>query len=346
MREYGHGGDVYGKKNMLDFSASLNPLGMPREIAEAVGKSASESLAYPDPHMRRLREAASVRLGVPAGSLVFGNGASDLIFRICLALKPVKALIEEPAFSEYEKGLELVGCEVFHHAQTEENGFRTDAESLIQAIHEVRPDMVFLGCPSNPAGTMVSEEDLARICDCAPIIVIDRSFIHFVEGEGEDFFVQETIERNNVILLDSMTKIFAMAGLRLGFLITGGDEIRAKIENCLQPWPVSRPAEDAGVAAFGLKDEFFEESKRYVAEERNYLMENLRALGMKVFDSEANYVFFRSPVGLEWLKEKGILLRNCGNYYSLDDSFWRAAVRTHEENERLIEAIKEGQDVR
>ncbi len=345
MREYGHGGDIYGQTNILDFSASLNPVGMPYEIVDAVRKSALESSPYPDPQLRRLREVASDRLGVPADSLVFGNGASDLIYRICLALRPEKALIEEPAFSEYQKGLELAGCEIFHHAQTRENGFRTDADGLMKAICEVRPNIIFMGCPSNPAGTMVDRIDLAMICDCAKntgaAVVIDRSFIHFVEGEDESFFREETLERDNVILLDSMTKIFAMAGLRLGFMITGNAGICEAVENSLQPWPVSRPAEEAGIAAFGVGPEFFAKTKRYVTKERAYLLEGLGSLGMETFDPRANYVFFRSPVDLEGLKDRGILLRNCGNYRSLDGSYYRAAVRTHEENEALLEALRD-----
>ncbi|MBQ7703173.1 MAG: histidinol-phosphate aminotransferase family protein, partial [Firmicutes bacterium] len=244
------------------------------------------------------------------------------------------------AFSEYQKGLELVGCHVLHHSQPRENEFRTDAESLMGFIAATRPDMVFLGLPSNPTGTMIEKEDLIRICDCAEdagaVVVIDRSFVHFVENKSKYFFKSEALSRKNVILLDSMTKIFAMAGLRLGYMITGNDEIVSKVENCLQPWPVSSPAEDAGIAAFEVGPGFFEETKRYVAEERTHLESGLRMLGMEVFESQANYVFFRSPRDLEGLKEKGILLRNCGNYWSLDDSYYRAAVRTHEENERLL----------
>lgn len=345
MREYGHGGDIYGQKNILDFSASLNPVGMPFEIVEAVRRSALESSPYPDPQLRRLKEAGAARLDAPSQSLVFGNGASDLIFRICLGLKPRKALIEEPAFSEYQRALDLVGCEVFHHSQTRENGFVTQADSLTEAISCAQPDLIFIGCPSNPAGTMVDKEDMVKICDCAKyagsVVVIDRSFIHFAEGEDEYFFIEETLKRDNVILLDSMTKIFAMAGLRLGFMIAGDKAICEAVENCLQPWPVSRPAEEAGIAAFGVGPEFFAKTKRYVAKERQFLLDGLNALGMETFRSEANYVFFRSPVSLSGLKDRGILLRNCGNYWSLDESYYRAAVRTHQENEVLMDALKE-----
>ncbi len=345
MREYGHGGDIYGQKNILDFSASLNPVGMPYEIVDAVMRSARECSPYPDPQMRRLMEAASGRLNVPAEYLVFGNGASDLIYRICLGLRPKRALIEEPAFSEYEKGLELAGCEIFHHFQTKENGFETDTDSLIRSITDIKPDLIFTGCPSNPAGTVMSKQDLIQICDSAKkansTVVIDRSFIHFVEGNDEFFFNAETIERDNVILLDSMTKIFAMAGLRLGYMISGNSETCRKVENVMQPWPVSRPAEEAGIAAFSVGPEFFAKTKRYVAKERTFLAESLKALGMEVFGSEANYLFFRSPSDISGLSERGIILRNCGNYRSLDESYHRAAVRTHEENEALINALKD-----
>ncbi|MCR5600919.1 MAG: aminotransferase class I/II-fold pyridoxal phosphate-dependent enzyme [Ruminococcus sp.] len=334
-----HGGNDLAHDIKLDFSANLNPLGMPDSVRRAVIASADVWERYPDHESRELRGKLSKKLEVSAEKIVCGNGADDLIYRAVGALRPRRALVCTPAFSEYGKALAEHGCEVREHHLDAANGFAV-TESIIADIEG--NNMVFIASPNNPTGTVIGREMLEKIVDAcekySAYLVCDESFIGFTENACE--LTATGILSPKVIVLRSFTKLFAMAGLRLGYAVCGSSDTASLISYSGQYWSVSAPAQAAGIAALD-ENEYVVKNVRYVSAEREFLSSELSECGLEVFPSSANYLLFRGDSKLgEYLLNEGILVRSCADYSGLDDSFFRIAVRTHEENQQLINAVR------
>lgn len=347
MVKYTHGGDIYKYDNkILDFSANINPLGMPESAKDAIVNGIDKYQTYPDYSSRKLRNALSNFYNFDADKIVCGNGAADLIFRICIALRPKKVLIPSPTFSEYEEAVDISGGEVHHHILRESENFDVTLE-IIESIDK-DTDMVFLCSPNNPTGRAVDlriiEAILIKLQENKGILVLDQCFVHFLQEEDEYFAINLLKKYDNLIILGAFTKIFAMAGLRLGYALFGSKEIAAKIQNTLQPWAVSTVASEAGCAT--LSRDFINKTKEYIKAQRQFLTNSLSNIGLKVFLSQANYILIRSDKNIingnladEALKQ-GVLIRKCSNFRGLSSSFFRIAVRTEEENKTLVEVFQ------
>ncbi len=333
-----HGGDVFEREIVYDFSANLNPLGMPERVKNALQKSISEWEKYPDPFCRSLVKKLSERENFAPENIVCGNGAADLIFRIVQAVKPKKAVVCAPSFSEYSKALTQNGCEISVYYLSEKNGFALD-ENILEMLDE-SVQMLILCNPNNPTGRTVDGELLRRICEkCKAndiVFLCDECFIDFTENAA----YAEQFLNPNIVVLKAFTKIFAMAGLRLGYALFGDAKLAEKVRRNGQFWSVSAPAQTAGTAALDEKN-YLEKTLELIKNERDFLTEKLRNFGFKVYPSEANFILFYTELPLDemLLKEK-ILIRNCANFDGLEQGYFRTAVRTHEENSALVGAIE------
>ena len=351
MYKYEHGGDVYTQKltpegkPFVDFSANINPLGLPSGIKQAVRDALKSCVNYPDPFCRELTQAMSAYLQLPEEYFFFGNGAADVLFRLVLALKPRQATILAPTFADYEKALKSVNCKVTYLELTPENDF-IPGNNLISKVSP-RTQLVILCNPNNPTGQLAPRILLERVLKkCRAIgahLLIDECFMDFV-AEDEAYSMMDMLAAYpELIILKAFTKTFAMPGIRLGYCLTSNGELITRLHECGQDWNVSTLAQKAGVAA--LKEQtYLRDSLKLVAEERAYLCEGLRRLGAKVYGSKANYIFFylQEPKNLvELMREYGYLLRSCANYRNLGDGYYRIAVKTRVHNRGLIKAIKE-----
>lgn len=335
-----HGGNIFQYKNVIDFSSNLNPLGMPDNVKKAVMSSADFWECYPDPDCTELVKKLSEYENISDKNIVCGNGADDLIFRAVHALRPKKAVLAVPSFSEYEKALKEVDCEICRYFPDECIGFVLDSGILNMLDSDV--DMVILCSPNNPTGRIISTallEKISEICCRKNIILIcDECFLEFAENGCE--YSLRNYFNEKCIILKAFTKIFAMAGLRLGYMICGSEFLAQKIKNSGQYWSVSSPAQTAGIAAIDEKD-FIKKTAEYVKKERIFLAENLSELGVTVYPSEANFLLLKTEFCFaDKMLGKGILVRSCSNYVGLNENFFRIAVRTHEENMQLIEAVR------
>lgn len=339
---YGHGGDIYGyTKPPLDFSANLNPLGFPKGVREAVLSAMEEDCHYPDPFCRALTRALAEREGVPPCYVLCGNGAADLIYRFVWATKPRRALLPAPCFSEYEQALRTVGADIqFHPLKPEENFHLTEA--ILPAL---RPelDCLFLCHPNNPTGHLIAHDLLYAVLKKARelgiLVVLDECFLDLTDA-GEPASAKPWLgEFPNLFQLNAFTKTYAMAGLRLGYALCSDAALRDAVQACGQPWAVSSVAQAAGVAA--LQDTaYLSRTRALLQAERAYLRQALARLPLRLWDSQANFLFFQAWRGLQQaLLQRGILIRSCANYRGLDDTYYRIAVRTRVENEQLIRAM-------
>jgi len=352
-----HGGDIYSAKEqlskmknppvILDFSANINPFGLPEGVKQAIRDSVASFDIYPDPLCRELVSRLAKHEGVPVEWIQCGNGAADLIYRTVYAVRPKKAMVLAPTFAEYEEALSAVSCQVVHFELHEKDGFQV-GEGLLEALDEGL-DMLFLCNPNNPTGQMVTKEfllKLVRRCKTLDILLfVDECFNEFLD-EPQEYTTKEFLKAfDNLIILKAFTKIYAMAGIRLGHCISANAELLKKLREAGQPWSVSAPAQIAGIYAMEEKD-YLIQTKRLIREERDYLIPQLKETGIAVIASKANYIFIKDSCSTEkplheMLFEKGILIRNCDNYNGLGPGYYRICIKKHEENIKLIQALRE-----
>ena len=343
-----HGGDwagfaaEYGAMP-LDFSANVSPLGVPDGVRRAIEQAAAQADRYPDPLCRALCAAIGQKEAVPAEHILCGNGAADLIFRAVLARKPRKALVTAPSFAEYAAALETVDCEIIRYTLKEDQDVRLEADFLQAITPDV--DMVFLCQPNNPTGLTSLRELLLRVAarcrDCGPLLVLDECFTDFLDAPEAHSLKGELEHFPNLLILKAFTKLYAMAGVRLGYALCADFSLLEALAKAGQPWAVSSLAQAAGIAALEETD-YVQRLRGLIGAERPWLLEELKALGMRVIPGEANYLLFACarPLTLP-LRQRGILIRSCANYPGLDDRWYRVAVRSHEENRRLVAALRE-----
>lgn len=342
MKQDIHGGDVYRHPQVLDFSANINPLGTPEGVIRAARESMARIAQYPDVRKEALIEALSVYEHVPEEWLICGNGAAELIFALGQALRPKKALLLAPTFAEYGRVLSGIGCEIRPFFLQDETGFFVGSE--IKKVLTEDLDLVFLCNPNNPTGLLMDPKllrEVVSLCREKKIwLVVDECFLDFVPQPEFHTLKELCGEYKNLFLLKAFTKRYAMAGLRLGYGISANQRLLDQMEEQMQPWNVSLPAQEAGVAAL-KENAYLEKSRTLIEWEKQYLKKELVRCGCRVYDSQANYIFFQSTPDLyEKLLKEGIMIRDCSNYPGLMPGYYRIAVRLHEENERLIKAIE------
>ena len=330
---------------LIDFSANINPLGLPTGVKEALIREVENFDIYPDPLCRSLISALSEHERVPAEWLLCGNGAADLIFRIVYAVRPKKAMVLAPTFAEYEEALKAVSCEVIHYALSADNSFQAD-EGLLEVLDDDL-DILFLCNPNNPTGQLMSKELLTLILErCRKLgilLIVDECFNDFLD-EPERYSIKDRIkDYKNLLILKAFTKIYAMAGLRLGYCLTLNNELLEVLRQAGQPWSVSTPAQIAGIQA--MKEiEYIKETKKLLNKEREYLLSALEGTGITTISSGANYIFFRDEILRErplheQLLDQGILIRDCSNYHGLSHGYYRICIRSHQDNQSLVEAL-------
>ena len=359
LGHFDHGGHTYGRADAIDFSASLNPLGMPETSVAALRDNVSAFEGYPDVCNKQLAEAVAAFEGIDVLRTCMCAGATDAFDRIVDVFKPKSVLLFDPCFSGYERALRRCGAAVVHVALRKEDDFdfteRALGEACAALAMEDGPELVFLCTPNNPTGRAVSEDFLRGLASYAQHrdakVVVDECFADLA-GLASATALQEKFD--NLIIVKAFTKTFAMAGLRAGYIICPDAEMARQLHDAGAQWSVSVPAQIAGVAAF-QDVTYLMRSLAYIGKERIRLESALSDAGMFVVPSCANFILFQDVAAAERtadaslpeaslfdaLAERGIIVRRCGNFEGLDDSWYRIAVRTEEENTRFIQALKE-----
>ncbi|MBQ5676749.1 MAG: aminotransferase class I/II-fold pyridoxal phosphate-dependent enzyme [Lachnospiraceae bacterium] len=336
-----HGGDIYSKAYRLDFSTNINPFGMPESLKQAAIKGINASIHYPDVQCRELINAIAKKEEIPSDWIICGNGAAELLFSLVSAKKPQKALLVSPGFAEYEQALKTVNCHIRYYELSKERGFLLGEDYLESLQQDL--DIVFLCNPNNPTGLLIPTELLKKIVDICKekqiFLVLDECFLEFVSDELMNPQKKLLKEMPNLFILKAFTKMYGMPGLRLGYGLCSDIPLLEQMHQMTQPWNVSVPAQFAGAAACKEID-FVAKTKTYIAQEREYLSNELKRLKFTVYDSQANYIFFEAPKNLWDLCEKeNILIRDCSNYRGLTKGYYRIAIKTRQENEELIRVL-------
>lgn len=335
-----HGGDIYGGDVTLDFSANTNPFGTPEGVRRAVQAAMLDMDRYPDPYCRRLVEKIAEFEGIDRDYILCGNGAAELIYAYCAAVRPKTALEPVPTFSEYAQGLEQAGCRVKYYYLTPDNDFTLNGR-FVDYLTETLPEAVFLCNPNNPTGRLTDPGLLKEILETCReneiCLFVDECFLDLSDdGQSLKGYLADY---PNLFLLKAFTKSYGMAGVRLGYCLSSHRELLKAMAQAVQPWNVSGLAQAAGIAALD-EGAFLAETRALIQTERLWLRQKLEAFGFRVFPSQVNYLLFQGSETLHAdLKRRGIAIRNCSNYPGLTAGWYRIAIRRHEENEALIAAI-------
>lgn len=350
--EYLHGGDIYRNAVQYDFSVNINPLGMPPGCEEAAKRGVELCVQYPDWRGEELCHLLAEAEGVRAEQVILGNGAAELIYTLVSYLRPKRVLIPVPTFGEYEAAVTAFGgrCDFW---ELQEKADFCLGEDFPEAIRE-STDLVILCNPDNPAGVSIDKKLLLQTagkCEkTGTWLCVDECFLPFTEREGELTLKRSLEKFPHLVVLRAFTKIYGMPGLRLGYAMTADSGLLSGIRRCLQPWNTSVPAQMAGIQALKAQG-FVERTVELVRREREYLCRELAKMppGIvdKIYPSEVNFVLIRSRADLYTrMLEQGFLIRNCGNYRGLSSAqgdstgYFRIAVRTHGENELILDRMR------
>lgn len=353
-----HGGNIFlaARKNrvalegLLDFSANINPLGLSSKIKEALLQHLEWIVHYPDPDAHDLKEHLADCYNLSTSQLILGNGAVELLYLLCHIKRPKAVLVQAPTFSEYERAAQSVGAKVYDSFLKEEQLFQTSLSSLLWDIQLFQPDIVFLCNPNNPTGVLLKKHDIEWLLKRLPEgidLVVDESFQDFLDQSNENEYSAKPLltQYPNLFVLHSLTKFYAIPGLRLGFM-AGPAEWISHINGAKDPWNVNTLAQVAGIA--GIEDENYQQQSRsYVKRENQRFYGLLKQFSCcQVYKPTVNYILLnicQSGFTVDQLQEElwshGILVRNCQNYRGLSEFHMRLAVRKKEENDLLVETL-------
>lgn len=352
---YMHGGNVYeiatlmgcSPEAILDFSASINPLGPPRGLMEELQAYSGRLQHYPDIHNRGILESIADRHGIAPGRVAVGNGSTELIYWLPRVLSTQRAAIVLPTFSEYRKAFDLEGTRLSKIFCSAEKDFQPTVEQLDGVCEALDPQAILFTHPASPAGTVmpqavrhwILEKSRAGNLRC----IVDEVFVDFCEEESLKPFLDDA---PGLVLIRSMTKFYGVPGLRLGYLLAS-ESVISRCRRYLPPWSVSTFAQIGGVHCLN-QDAYRQSTLDLIGRERVRLFKGLAEIpGFHVFEGRANYLLVQMDGRLPaagslqeyLLQSHGILIRDCSTFEGLGDHHFRVAVRLPEQNQRLLEGI-------
>jgi len=349
-----HGGDVWKAQDkwgiapqaILDFSANINPLGPSPRALKAIEEQLPLIRHYPEPGAISLKNELARYLGVLSEQVVLGNGGSELIYLAARLFYKGRVLLLAPCFSEYGQG--LPDAHIRHFPLKREEGFRLPVKAFCMAIKP--DDLIFIGNPNNPTGNLFERSGLIEIVEqgarIGARVVIDEAFLDFVGDPGQSLRDRTGVNQN-LIMVSSLTKFFAIPGLRLGYAVVH-PRTALLMEKLLPAWRINSLA--AVAARASLSDHsYINETIGTVKREREFLQRELPGLGLTVYPGVSNFLLLEIPAAKtlsarmiqELLGPAGILIRNCDNFENLTPGHFRIAVKKRPQNLRLLEALKE-----
>jgi threonine-phosphate decarboxylase len=350
-----HGGNIYEIERMLqipakqivDFSANINPLGMPLALKSALWDNIDMLEHYPDIRYCALKEAIASVYGMTADLVFPGNGATELIYQYFRATRPARVLIVAPSFSEYGRAVRKAGGCADYFELYEKDNFTLSIPGLKMKLADNYDTLVICN-PNNPTGNFLRLDQMEEIAAYAAKyetrMLVDESFIDFVNENPNASSVM--LRSPQIFTIKSLTKFYAIPGLRLGFGIGINSDTNQKISSILEPWNINTLAAIAGCMVFDQK-EFASASVRFMNEERIFLFEQLNEInGLIAYPSFANFILVKIDNGTkvqdlsDKLIQENLLIRSACGFGFLNSSFFRIAVKKREENLLLLESLR------
>lgn len=352
LERYGHGGDLltaqetFGRPQdqFIDFSSNMNPLGPPEAVERIMKEGWRDIVNYPDPAVRGFRGAIARAYDIPEASILAGNGAAELIDLVVRTLRPKVTGIARPSFSEYEEAVEKAGGSIHDLVLSRQHGFILDRSAVREAAQS--SDLLFLGHPNNPTGRLISHDVLQQLSMERIPVILDEAFIDFCPDEAERSMIRQAASSERLFVVRSMTKFFAIPGIRLGFIVAHPSWI-ARMRRLQVPWSVNFLAQSIGTAV--MEDRaYIERTKTWLASERDWFVSQLAQLGLEVVPSDTNFLLFSFPeasgitvkLAQKYLGRRGILIRDASLFPGLGERNARIAIRLRPDNERLLQELE------
>ncbi len=350
MKDLGHGANIsfmakkYNKstKNILDFSSNINPK-LISNLETYILEGLKECTSYPDINYTSLRNNISEYIGINPDFIIPGNGATEIIYLMMKSINKRLAIFN-PTFSEYKRSAELNDLEILHLNLDKSNNFEINLDEVKANIDKF--DSLFVCNPNNPNGKVKNLENLLElIVRNNKLLIVDETFMEFVEREEDYSLIKYVHKYENLFILKAVTKFFGMPGLRLGYGVTSNKEIISKIYTYKEPWTINSFADNLSNYIFKDKD-YIEESKEFYIKERTFMLESLRKNKLiEVYDTDTNFILIRlrdlkaEELKLKLFKESNILIRNASNFIGLDENYIRIAIKSHEENQLILKEL-------
>lgn len=351
---------------ILDFSASINPLGPPHSAIAAIHNHLGDLRNYPDPNYQELRQALSRFHRLSPDWILPGNGSAELLTWASRELAELDATyLLTPAFGDYLRSLKafntkIVRCPLnldtspamtFVEASTE-NSTKVVTPFQLQVLPQILSNLpaqpaqlgLLLNNPHNPTGWLFSSKEILSCLEQFALVVVDEAFMDFLPPDQQQSLIERVVDHPNLVILRSLTKFYSLPGLRIGYAIAHPDRLQ-RWQQWRDPWSVNTLAAAAAVAV--LQDTTFQrQTWDWLAEARSQLFQGLSDLpGLSPLAGAANYLLVQSDHSVmqlqqQLLKQSQILIRDCMSFPELGDRYFRVAVRTLPENQRLLEAMK------
>jgi histidinol-phosphate aminotransferase len=323
----------------------MNPLGPPASVRKTIADFWRDIAHYPDPAARELRERLAARHKIPAGCILAGNGAAELIDLVIRYIAPRTILVTAPSFGEYRQAALNAGAVVRELRLSREEQFVLTPRCLREGFQQC--DLLILGHPNNPTGRRLPRETVDMIMNSGIPVVLDEAFLDFSADEEQVTLIRAAAENHRLFVIRSMTKFFSIPGIRLGYMAASSENIAA-LKKLQVPWSVNALAQKIGAEVL-REQEFIARTKQWLPAERGWFAARLAELGLDVFPSEANFLLFSIPPAWNTdirslqrrMGRRGILVRDASLFSGLDHSYGRAAVRLRHENERFLTVLKE-----
>jgi histidinol-phosphate aminotransferase len=324
---------------VVDFSASISPLGPPQEVWKAI--RAVDLARYPDSQGTALRRALSSQLGFGLNNIMLGNGSVELIHLLARAYLNAgdTACIFEPTFGEYRAACQLTSCMIVEIRAEQKDGFQWDVEKAVKILKERKPKLVFLCNPNNPTGVYLDETTVRTLASSVleGLLVLDEAYVPFVEKTWNS---RGLLDHGNIVLLRSMTKDYALTALRLGYAV-GPEYVMDKLSYYQPSWSVNALAQAAGLSALAAK-KHLDLGRRVAAQSKEYLQTVFTSLGLKVQPSAANFLLVEVGNATEFRRRlllSGICVRDCTSFGL--PGYIRVGMKTMDDCRRLAEAARQ-----
>jgi threonine-phosphate decarboxylase len=334
-------------KPVLDFSVNVSPLGPPRAVIDAWPRLIESVSHYPSLDGEPLAAYYSKRFAIDKECILPGNGSIEMIYLLPRVFGVKRVVIVTPSFHDYERASILEGASVLRIPLSSKTSFAPpDFDALYRALSQA--DALFLCNPNNPTGTRFSSEELLELADALPnkLIFVDEAFIQFIDDFESTTMINASRIRCNLSVFHSLTKIYALPGLRIGCVVGHPDTI-SMLKSRTHPWSVNSVVESIVPLLFDCA-EYESALKKLCRAERERFMDGLGKLdGISLFEGSANFLcakWTKTPQMddlLRALLHAGIYIRDCRNFSGLEDNYFRFCIRLPHENDHLIAAIRE-----
>lgn len=336
---------------IVDFSASISPLGPPESAIAAIAAHLQDLRAYPDPDYSELRETLAQAHHLQSDWILPGNGSAELLTWAAWDLSQLQATcLVTPAFGDYLRALKAFNANVVKWPLSVADGYGVvgsgeESIPLPSSYHQLPNRGLLLNNPHNPTGRLFLREAILPYLEQFALVVVDEAFMDFLPPHQEQSLIGLVKDYPNLVILRSLTKFYSLPGLRLGYAIAHPDRLR-RWQQLRDPWPVNVLSAAAAVAV--VQDTVFQQQTwDWLEEARTQLFKGLAELpGLQPYPSAANFLLVQSEqpsssVQERLLRHSQILIRDCLSFPELGDRFFRVAVRSQADNQRLLEGLAE-----